>query len=179
MGQCQAVPRNSGTEHFDDSVSRVVISECWPISCQEPRVLKAGADQDLIVAAKRGDIAGVRSALRGYADVNARWRPCIYRKSSTGGEFTRKNMGLSPLMFAARDGRMELVQLLLDERANVNAEEEDGYRALHFACMYGHPDVACLLIEHGANPDALTHSNYRPLDLCNAEDRVRFEDILS
>lgn len=85
-------------------------------------------------------------------------------------EFLRKDPGLinarganewTPLYWAARTGRLHVVEFLLNEGALVNAKVdgvhiEPAYRsedetALHAAAMGGHPEVAALLIRRGAN----------------------------
>ena len=38
-------------------------------------------------------------------------------------------IGMTPLMLASQDGRLDLAQLLLERNANVNAREEDSDRA--------------------------------------------------
>eukprot|EP00397_Hematodinium_sp_SG-2012_P040133 GEMP01043925.1.p1 GENE.GEMP01043925.1~~GEMP01043925.1.p1 ORF type:complete len:183 (+),score=22.20 GEMP01043925.1:81-629(+) len=181
MGECHSCPRSNIMDHTDDmGESHAIVHDCWSYSCHEDGILKANASQNLIIAAKRGDLKAAHSALRSRADVNTRLH-VVFRKGSIearNNAGSSRNAGLSPLMFAAKEGNIELAQLLLDWRAKVNAEEEDGYRALHFACLNGHFDVACLLIQHGANPDALTHNNLRPLDLCAPEDTLRFQTIL-
>jgi ankyrin repeat protein len=63
---------------------------------------------------------------------------------------------VSPLSYAAREGHVHIVRLLLERGAEPNTPEEaapDG-RALFGACCGNHLDVARLLLEHGANPNA-------------------------
>jgi ankyrin repeat protein len=63
---------------------------------------------------------------------------------------------ISPLSYAAREGHLHIVRLLLEQGAEPNTPEEaasDG-RALYEACCRNHLEVARLLLEHGANPNA-------------------------
>jgi ankyrin repeat protein len=63
---------------------------------------------------------------------------------------------LSPLSYAAGEGHLHIVRLLLEQGAEPNTPEEgaaDG-RALFAACCGNHLEVAQLLLEHGANPNA-------------------------
>src|SRR5262249_46287445 len=67
----------------------------------------------------------------------------------------------SPLSYAAREGHLHIVRLLLELGAEPNTPEEaapDG-RALFEACCGNHLGVARLLLEHGANPNAGVHSS--------------------
>ncbi len=80
-------------------------------------------------------------------------------------QLLRKDVGLarrldsarvSPLSYAAREGHLHIVRLLLDQGADPNTPEDaapDGL-ALYGACRGNHMDVAQLLLEHGANPNA-------------------------
>ncbi len=53
-------------------------------------------------------------------------------------------------MFAARYGHADVVRLLLDAGADVNAKDEWNETALMFAAMSGHEDIVQLLTEAGA-----------------------------
>ncbi|KAK6625728.1 hypothetical protein RUM43_006027 [Polyplax serrata] len=59
--------------------------------------------------------------------------------------------GMTPLQHAAFKGNKDIVQLLLDQGADVNSgKHEYSYTALHFAALSGSTDVCQLLLEHGA-----------------------------
>ena len=47
----------------------------------------------------------------------------------------------TPLIWAARDGRTELVRELLNRGARVEDSTSGGYTALHKACVEGHDKV--------------------------------------
>ncbi|XP_034945473.1 ankyrin repeat and MYND domain-containing protein 2 [Chelonus insularis] len=65
-------------------------------------------------------------------------------------DFVDKN-GMYPLQHAAYKGNKEIVQLLLDQGADVNlCQHEHKYTALHFAALSGNPEVCHLLMCHGA-----------------------------
>jgi ankyrin repeat protein len=63
---------------------------------------------------------------------------------------------VSPLSYAAREGHLHIVRLLLEQGADPNAPEEGASEglALFWACAGNHLHVAQLLLEHGANPNA-------------------------
>jgi len=68
--------------------------------------------------------------------------------------------GESPLMAAARAGRVDMVKALLEHGADVNAKENvRGQTALMWAVSQRHPDVVHLLLQHGADVRARTRSN--------------------
>jgi ankyrin repeat protein len=57
--------------------------------------------------------------------------------------------GLTPLLFAAREGCTECEKVLLDARADINIVDPEQHTALILALMNGHYDAAALLIERG------------------------------
>lgn len=65
---------------------------------------------------------------------------------------TRYN-GRTPIQAAAESGHEEVVLLLLDLGANINApaSPSSGVTALQAACFQGHVDLVRLLIKRGAN----------------------------
>ena len=54
------------------------------------------------------------------------------------------------LILAAESGHLDVVRLLIETAADVNATRSDGYTALMCAAQNGHTDCAKLLIEAGA-----------------------------
>lgn len=60
-----------------------------------------------------------------------------------------------PIHAAAQIGNIDILQVLLEHGANVNAQaEEDGFSAIHFAAGSGHHDaLRFLLVDHHANPE--------------------------
>ena len=55
---------------------------------------------------------------------------------------------------AALQGHMQLVKLLENSGANVNAPDEHGMTPLHKAAVQGHADTVAELLAHGAHIDA-------------------------
>ncbi|OPY01452.1 MAG: Ankyrin repeat protein [Syntrophorhabdus sp. PtaB.Bin047] len=67
----------------------------------------------------------------------------------------RNDYGNTPFHEACRFGHPDIVRLLLEKGAKVNARrKDDGHTPLHEACMHGHVDAASLLIEKGAKVNA-------------------------
>jgi hypothetical protein len=65
-------------------------------------------------------------------------------------------VGETPLMRAAARGYTEVVRVLLDAGADLNAQRADGFTPLILAVFFGHEEVVRLLVERGADPSART-----------------------
>jgi len=60
--------------------------------------------------------------------------------------------GWAPLHYAASQARLEVIQLLLDHSAYIDAESPNGTTPLMMAAQYGTPEAVKLLLEAGADP---------------------------
>jgi len=97
-------------------------------------VVIAGVNEDMIEAARTGDLPVVKGLIDKAADVNA-----------------KTNTGVTALMAASQNGHREVVQMLLDKGAAVNIKANDGRTALMAASQNGHREVEELLLKAGAN----------------------------
>ena len=91
--------------------------------------------QDLVQAAKDGDLNRVAGLLQAGADpnvVDADWN--------------------SPLIFAARDGRLEMVKVLVKAGALVNWQDGEKVTPLILAAFRNHEPVVRYLLAVGADP---------------------------
>ncbi len=61
--------------------------------------------------------------------------------------------GFTPLMFAAREGCVECLPVLVKAGANLNQGDPDGLTPMVDAIINGHYDVARFLLEKGADPN--------------------------
>lgn len=112
----------------------------------------------LMFAAAPGRTDVVRLLVERGADVDARSLVPDPRavEGAAGPRFRRGDMalgGLAPLHFAARDGRIETVQALLELGADVdNLTASNNMSALTIAILNARFDLAMFLLEHGADP---------------------------
>jgi len=70
----------------------------------------------------------------------------------------------TPLIWAAEMGSTACAKILLDEGADPNLVEWDGWSPLHWAARNGHLEVTELLLEHGANLGQRDSRGLTPLD---------------
>jgi hypothetical protein len=99
------------------------------------RHVAAAADQDLLAAVRKGDAVAVKALLDGGLPVDTKFR---YDRTA--------------LSFAADRGHADIVTLLLDRGANVNAADTF-YKAtpLVWAVQNEHVDVVKILLTRGAS----------------------------
>jgi uncharacterized protein len=104
---------------------------------------------------RRGGGAGGRGAVTGIAGVS---RPYTYAELING------QGGLTPLLFAARQGDLDSVKLLLDAGAPINTVSGgDNTSPLLMAVINGYFDLAAYMIERGANPSLASENGVTPL----------------
>jgi ankyrin repeat protein len=73
--------------------------------------------------------------------------------------------GLTPLVFAAREGDIESAQLLLDAGAQINQVTEYGWTPLLTAVNNRNYRLAAMLLERGADPNLANKGGWTPLYL--------------
>lgn len=118
-----------------------------------------GCSFGLLHAVDRGDSTAVSSLLSRDIDPNIRF-PIV---------------GSRPLILAAAKGHQEMVELLLDRGASVDASDYTGWTPLHAAIYGGHADVVQLLLERGAHYEYAYHW-YLASPLALAESLARDSD---
>jgi uncharacterized protein len=134
-----------------------------------------GGTTALMWAVAEGHADAARLLIAAGADVNARSAyvaaangrgfegrtPNITRTETKSEEFA--SGWLTPLMFAARDGRVELARMLVDAGAEVDAGAGDGKTALAMAIFNGNYDVASLLVSRKADVNKADAQRFTPL----------------
>ena len=68
----------------------------------------------------------------------------------------RNAAGYTPLMLAARAGKIEAMRFLLERGASYNVADSDGRSLIELSIRWGNPEVISLLQEHGANYQHVT-----------------------
>jgi uncharacterized protein len=109
----------------------------------------------LMWAAAQNQPAMVALLIEHGADVDARSMANDWPRQVTGEprRMYRPFGGLTPLLFAAREGCLECARALVEAGANLDLPDPKGVTALFLAIDNFHFDTAKFLIEAGANPN--------------------------
>lgn len=122
-----------------------------PNAAARPDSQVAGAGR----AGRAGGAGGGRGGRAGGAPAE---------RSLSYGELVGSKGGLTPLLFAAREGHLETVKVLLDAGAPVGqVSEGDHTSPMLMAAINGHFDIAKLLLERGASPNQMSDAGATPL----------------
>lgn len=122
---------------------------------------KLGADP-LTIALASGEAALARILLQNGSNPNLKWN----------------KMNLTHLMNAARNGHLEVLKLLLDYSAEINAQDDKGNTALHYATSEGFSRIVKTLVSEGANKDLKNIKGETPLDIAISSDHKEIADAL-
>jgi ankyrin repeat protein len=71
--------------------------------------------------------------------------------------------GMTPLLYAARDGRIDIVRILISAKVDVQQADVNGITPLLMAITNNHLDTAKLLVENAAAPNAADWWGRTPL----------------
>ncbi len=88
-------------------------------------------------------------------------------------------LGRTPLMMAAKAGKVDICQRLLAAGARVDAQDEYGATALHHAAVGGDLATVALLLESGADPLTETPMGRTAADIAALLHQERISDLLA
>jgi ankyrin repeat protein len=119
-------------------------------------------DRSLYEAAIKGDLQQIRDLLsKGLSDYDG-----------------RDPLREPPLSIAAGLGKLEIVKLLLEKGANVNATDLLGQTPLMIAAKEGHLEIVKLLLAKGAAPNAKNSEGKTALDFATKAGRTEVVNLL-
>lgn len=128
-----------------------------------PRIkveVRNSADESpLMLAALKGELQLCRLMIQKGGDVN---KP-----------------GWTPLHYAATHGHLEVLNLLLEEHAYIDAAAPNNTTPLMMAAHYGTPSAVKLLLEAGADPMLKNDLGLNAIDFAVRAQRMESADIIS
>ncbi|EQC25948.1 TKL protein kinase [Saprolegnia diclina VS20] len=166
--------------------------------------LRLGADVDrtnetgataLYVAAENGHESVVEQLVTARAAIDARndhgWTPlliavrrqhtnivCRLVKAGADINAADHNSKCTPAYVASTYGFVEILRLLVQEKANVNTPQANGYTPLLAAAKLGHTEVLQLLIDAGADLTATSSSHKSARDVAVQNGYAAIVDLL-
>jgi ankyrin repeat protein len=154
-------------------------------------LLEAGAGIDLamtrdrcsplIEACRKGHMGVVKLLIARGADVNHRNRlgltPLHFACLGVGANIALKKFD-SGVIIPGSNALPELVGLLVESGADVNAATRDGFTPLMAAAQEGYLSIVRALLDAGGDPAAVTKQGTRAVDLAVQEGRFEIADLL-
>jgi ankyrin repeat protein len=118
--------------------------------------------RDIFGAAEAGDLERVKALLKDTPEL----------------AHAADNQGTTPLHFAARNGRLEILAFLLSYRGEVDAKDNEGWTPLHWAAREGHEAVAKCLVDCGAGIQTPGPGGFMPLHVAVFEGSTNVAKML-
>jgi hypothetical protein len=84
----------------------------------------------------------------------------------------------TPLMWASKNGYVDIVKWLLSHGADLNARTAHGWNSLHFATFCSRIEVARILLDHNIDVEAQTNNGQTPSRLALDNGRVDIVGLL-
>jgi ankyrin repeat protein len=122
-------------------------------------VRNAADESPLMLAALKGEKALCQRLIGKGADVN---KP-----------------GWAPLHYAATAGHLEVMRLLLEENAYIDAASPNNTTPLMMAAHYGTPGAVKLLLEAGADPTLRNDLGLTAIDFAHRGNREESADLIA
>ena len=162
-----------------------------------PDAYSRGTDLDSLVlnAVETGDILAINDCLERGIDINAFYGEnkltliavSIASGQSAitelliqqGADIEQNSDRKTPLMFAAKYNRAEVVPMLILGGANINSINKQKTSALHYAAKYGHLELVKVLCEKGAYVNLMDDDGWTALDFAIIGRRDDIENYLT
>jgi ankyrin repeat protein len=123
-----------------------------------PEERNAADENPLMIASLKGYQEIVQRLIEKDADVN---KP-----------------GWTPLHYAATNGHLKIMELLLEHHAYIDAQSPNGTTPLMMAASYGSPEAVKLLIESGADIHVRNQKGMTALDFAQRAERANAVELL-
>ena len=87
--------------------------------------------------------------------------------------------GWTPLHYAATSGHLDMIRLLLEEHAFIDAQSPNGTTPLMMAASYGSPEAVKLLVEEGADIAMRNQKQMTAMDFARRAERRDAVELLT
>ena len=141
----------------DQSLKAAAALIVWPKTNVELRT--AQDESPLMMASLKGQLDLARKLVDRGADVN---KP-----------------GWAPLHYAATNGHLKIMELLLNENAHIDAASPNGTTPLMMAAHYGSPAAVKLLLEAGADPTIRNQLGLTAIDFAYRANRTDAAEMIA
>ncbi|MBC7437406.1 MAG: ankyrin repeat domain-containing protein [Bdellovibrionales bacterium] len=129
----------------------------WPKTNVEAR--NAADESPLMIAALKGHLEMAQRLIKRDADVN--------------------KTGWTPLHYAATHAHLDVMRLLLENYAYIDAESPNKTTPLMMAASYGTPDAVNLLLEAGADPSLKNTQGLSAIDFAQRASRADVAQLIA
>lgn len=92
---------------------------------------------------------------------------------------TNQYLGLTPMHLAAKSNSPQIIRLLMDKGADINAQDENGFTPLMYAIMQHSNDAVKFLLENGANLNILSRYDGDCFSIAALAKNMEAENILN
>jgi hypothetical protein len=155
-------PNTDGTDGLylalrDGSLKAAQALVDWPKTDVDKRTPKD--ETPLMMACLRGQLALAKTLIARGADV--------------------VKTGWTPLHYAATNGHIPVMELLLDESAYIDAESPNGTTPLMMAAKYGTPAAVKFLLEAGADPTLKNQLGLSAADFASQSGRTDSAQLIA
>lgn len=103
----------------------------------------------------------------------------LVRRGADVAAVSMNPMEVTPLHSAAAAHATEIVRMLVESDAPVNAKQHGGWTALHAAADNGDEEMIKILLQHGADPLAQNDDGKTPAQIAQLKGRERALQLLS
>jgi len=95
-----------------------------------------------------------------------------------GQEFKQPNLDRTPVLWAVTHGDKEMLALLIEFKAPLDAVDQDGRTPLHYAVESRRPEIVQLLLDAKAPVDAVAKDGATPLMLAQTAENEEIANLL-
>ena len=159
----------------------------------DPNALDPSGRHGLFIAVQEGSLKAAEALIQ-WPKTQVEWRspkdesPLMIASMKGQKEIVKKLIardadvnkpGWAPLHYAATGGHLEVIEILLEEHAFIDAESPNKSTPLMMAAMYGSTAAVKLLLEAGADPTMRNELGLSAVDFAQKGNRRDAADLIA